>query len=319
MLREDGSVIEAEGYDEETGIYYAPNANYPAGPENPTREDALAALARILDLVVDFPFAETSHRSAWLAGLLTPFTRAAFEGPVPLVLIDANVKGSGKGYLADIISKICTGRDFARCPQAEDPEEERKRITTIAIEGDRMVLFDDITKLGSKPLDAALTATTWKERILGSSVSSGELPLMVNWYATGNNVIIRQDVARRVLHVRLESPLERPEERTGFRHPDLMRYVEEHRASLAIDCLTILRAFFDAGRPSQNLMPWGSFDRWSEIVRDCVVWLGEPDPGETRKALREAADSVPSHNPTPLHVGLSQNSLPPLDKRYWEG
>lgn len=292
ILRADGTIVEAPGFDASTGMMYAPNADYPAVPQCPTRAQALASLGRILDLVVDFPFATPAHKSAWLAALLTPFTRSAFHGPAPFFLIDANNKGTGKGKLADIIAKIYSGRDFARCPQTDDPEEERKRITTMAIEGDNMVLFDDITRLGGKALDAALTATSWKERVLGSSVSSGELPLMINWYGTGNNVTIREDISRRVLHIRLDTHLERPEERTGFHHADLMGYVDAHRAELAADCLTILRAFVVDGRPAQQLAPWGSFERWSDLVRGCVVWLGLDDPGEVRQGLREASDST---------------------------
>jgi hypothetical protein len=153
-----------------------------------------------------------------------------------------------------------------------------------------------VVNLGGKALDAALTSTTWKERILGKSESSGELPLIVTWFATGNNVNIREDISRRILHVRLDSPLERPEERPAdeFKHPDLMKWVDENRAQLAVDCLTLLRAFYVEGRPSQKLETWGSFERWSGIIRDCLVWLGLPDPGLTRQGLREGSDSTTS-------------------------
>jgi hypothetical protein len=121
MLRPDGTILETPGYDKETGLYYVPSTSYPKVPTVPTRGVALEALGRLEECIVDFPFETPAHRSAWLAALLSPFTRFAFVGPAPLVLIDANVRGSGKSNLASIIAKICTGRDFARCPQSEDP------------------------------------------------------------------------------------------------------------------------------------------------------------------------------------------------------
>jgi hypothetical protein len=36
-------------------------------------------------------------------------------------------------------------------------------------------------------------------------------PLRIIWYATGNNCQLKADTARRVCHIRLESPDERPE------------------------------------------------------------------------------------------------------------
>src|SRR5262249_4519507 len=115
-------------------------------------------------------------------------------------------------------------------------------------------------------------------------------PLYMAWYATGNNVLIAADTARRVCHVRLESPDERPEERDGFRHPDLLAWVGENRGRLLAAALTILRAYRAAGRPDQSLPAWGSFEGWSRLVRSAVIWVGLPDPGETRLLLQESAD-----------------------------
>jgi len=39
-----------------------------------------------------------------------------------------------------------------------------------------------------------------------------------------------------------------------------------------------------------KLTPWGSFEAWSDLVRQAVVWIDLPDPGETRLELRTQAD-----------------------------
>jgi hypothetical protein len=38
------------------------------------------------------------------------------------------------------------------------------------------------------------------------------------------------------------------------------------------------------------LKPWGSFESWSALIRNALVWLGEPDPVTTREELTEQAD-----------------------------
>jgi hypothetical protein len=92
--------------------------------------------------------------------------------------------------------------------------------------------------------------------------------------------------------VRLESPHERPEERADVKRPHLVNWVAENREKLLAGALTILWAYHLAGRPDFKLKPWGSFESWSALVRNAVVWCGLPDPGETRAAVQEQSDET---------------------------
>jgi hypothetical protein len=292
VLRPDGTLLERPGYDASTGLVFAPNARYP--PASGTSQlDAAAAAAELLDLVVDFPFASDAHRAAWLAAVLTPLARYAFRGPSPLFVMDANVRGAGKTLLVDLVGEIVSGREIARTPQAPDENEEIKRITAIALDGTRMVLIDNISRpLGSSALDAVLTGTAWSERILGRS-ERVDLPLLTVWYASGNNITFKGDTARRSLHVRLDSDLDKPELRADFKHPALLTWTHEHRPRLVMGALTVLRAYCAAGRPAMPVKTWGSFEGWSSLVRNAIVWAGLADPGTTRAELDDVdADST---------------------------
>jgi hypothetical protein len=86
-------------------------------------------------------------------------------------------------------------------------------------------------KFGNAVLDAALPGTAWEDRLLGVN-RMVKAPLYMTWYATGNNVTLGADTARRVCHLRLESPEERPEERRDLRHPDLLAWVEVNHGRL---------------------------------------------------------------------------------------
>jgi hypothetical protein len=110
------------------------------------------------------------------------------------------------------------------------------------------------------------------------------------WYATGNNVILAADTARRVCHIRLESPEENPEERTGFHHSDLLAWLRRERPRLTAAAVTILAGYCAAGRPNMRLQPWGSFEGWSDLVRQAVVWVGLADPGASRSNLASQSD-----------------------------
>lgn len=292
-LRPDGSLLTKPGYDAASGLLFVPPECFALAEvkARPTLDDARKALELLAEVVCDVPLETPAHRAAWVASVLTPLARYAFRGPAPLFLFDANVRGAGKSLLSDVVSELLTGRPFARFAQVEHEAEERKRITSIALSGHPLVLIDNLTRpLGSGALDAALTSEEWADRSLGSNTDI-RVPLRTTWYATGNNVQIQNDTARRVLHVRISSLEERPELREGFRHDPLLPWVREARPRLLAAALTVLRAFVVAGKPAQSIARWGSFDGWSSIVRASLVWCGWPDPAETRAALEAASDS----------------------------
>lgn len=295
VLRHDGSILDRPGYDQETGLVFLPNGLFRTVAPNSSRDQAREAVKELLDVVVDFPFSSPAHRSSWLSAVLSLQGRYAFSGPVPLHLIDANVRGAGKSLLADLVSVIVLGREAARMSQAESEAEERKKITSIGLAGSPLVLIDNITRpLGSAALDAALTGSIWTDRLLGVNTQIS-LPLRIVWLATGNNVALVGDTSRRCVHIRLDSPEEFPESRQRFKHPRLLDWARKRRPELVAAGLTILSAFVKAGSPDQGLRPLGSFEGWWALIRNAIVWVGEADPGETREILQTEADRDYQH------------------------
>ena len=294
VMRDDGSIVEEPGYDEVTGLYYAPSVIVPTIPNDPTQEDAAAALKILADVVCNFPFEGEAHKMGWVASVLTLLSRRAINDCVPMFLFNGNVRGCGKSKLADAASIIATGRVLARMSPAEHDAEERKRISSMIAAGDTIGLIDNVRgSFGSPALEVLITGKTWKDRVLGVNEKYIERPNNLQLFATGNNVILVGDMIRRVQHSRLVSPMERPEERPAseFTHYPLLPYVQEERGALLCAALTVLRAHAVAGRPKADLAAWGSFERWTDIVRQAIVFAGGADPGETRAGLRVDADT----------------------------
>ncbi|MCC7388309.1 MAG: hypothetical protein IT431_06035 [Phycisphaerales bacterium] len=291
VLRPDGTIWQARGFDPVTGVLYMPGCEFPEIPARPTHGDACESCDRLLDLVCDFPFASTAHAAAHLSAVLTAVARHAFTGPSPLFLVDANVRGAGKTLLGSIVAIIATGRVPPMSSYVHDSMECRKQITTLAMEGARVVLLDNLGGvIGNDALDRALTSDWWQDRVLGTN-SSFSGPMLAVWIATGNNVTVKADTTRRTVYIRLDSPLENPEDRAGFRHRDLIGHVLANRPRLLADAITIVAAYLQAGRPDMELRPYGSFNGWSDVVRSAVRWLGLPDPCDTRELLEVAADT----------------------------
>ena len=295
MILADGRVIQTPGYDEETGLLYIqpPDLVGHTVAEHPNREDVEEARDLLLDLVCDFCFRDETHRSAWISGVLTYFARFAIPAQAPFFLVDANTPGSGKGYLVKLVGIMTQNRWLDRFCQETDPKAEKEMIFSVAQSGLLQVLIDNIDRpIGSGAFDGALTDTTVSNRKFHTQDISRS-PLFAIWWGTGNNAQIRQgaDTARRIQHIRLDSPEERPEQRTGFKHNPILDYARSMRPQLVMACLTLLRGYFAAGMPDQGIKNWGSFEEWSRVIRHCLVWCGLPDPYEAHEELAKDADA----------------------------
>jgi hypothetical protein len=292
VIDSTGKVIDQAGYHPDSGIYFVPTAHYQRLIPSSSQTEAQQAAVRILEVFQDFPLDSEVSKSCLLAALITPLARYGYEGPAPLFLIDANAPGTGKTLIADSISIVAQGCPIPRMTLENDDSEMRKRITALGLGGQNMVLLDNIAgDLGCPSLDAALTSSGyWEDRVLGKS-EIVRTPLNLIWFATGNNVSLKADTSRRTLHIRLESDLEHPEDRSNFKHPHLLKYIKERRAVIVMDCLTILSCYIKAGRPRQEVKSWGSFDGWNRLISHAIVWAGLEDPTKAREKLRENADT----------------------------
>ncbi len=292
ILRPDGTVLDMPGFDRGSGVYFAPSGPWLTVPSNPTTQELAQALPWLQALVQDFPFADGASLSAWLAHALTFFIQYVSDAPIPTFIYDSNTPGSGKGLLARTAMRIGTGEWIAPQALPTRHEEQNKVITTLAREGARAVFFDNLTEpYGSPALEIIGTSRRWKDRLLGSNASyDGAFPAVLS--VTGNNVSFRaRDTVRRVLAVRLESPLERPEHRTNFSIPNLAQTVQAHQQHYVWAALVLLRAWVAVGRPDQALPHWGSYEEWSYWVRNTIVWCGLPDPFDPHSSHLEAADA----------------------------
>lgn len=296
-MRPDGTILSEPGFDRATGLILdTGGVAFDPVPDEPTREDALAALEKLKFIIRQFPFVgvdgRSASRSVALSGFLTAVCRRALPA-APMHGFSAPAPGTGKSLLCDCITMLAMGRAAAAVNQSGEPdgEEERKALLSILMQGDPVVMIDNITRpVTGQRWCSILTQATWQDRLLGGNdnltVSTRTL-----WLANGNNLEFREDVSRRAILCTMDAEVERPEERGGF-DLDLKVEVPRRRGELVAACLTILRAYIVAGRPGlDKLPPFASFEDWSAMVRGPLVWLGEPDPCETRVEV-SAGDSA---------------------------
>ena len=293
VLRADGTILNAPGYDTSTQVFYAPTREYPPVPSEPSDAELNAAIETLYAPFEDFPTEGPADRAATLAFMLSIAARTATDGPVPLTVVMSPTPGTGKTLIIDAATTAMTGYapDKVMVPggRASDADAEwRKRIATVAMEASRVVLIDNLPDGGTlqvPALAAALTADELTERLLGQN-RSVRVPHRIIWAVTGNNVAVAADLARRSLSVLIDAQVEDPHLRGGFRIPALIEHVRKEHPSLLVAALTVLRAFVVAGRPQHGGALLGMFEAWDRLVRSSVVWATGHDPLATQERLR---------------------------------
>jgi hypothetical protein len=280
-LRADGSLLADPGYDSETELYLLPGFQIPPIPEHPTKDQALAALKLLIDLLSEFSFKRIGgehekrlNRSVALSGLLTALVRGSLP-TAPMLLVRAHMAGTGKSYLVDTAATIATGRLCPVITALKSVEETEKRLGSIVLSGIPMISLDNCTHdLGGEFLCQVAERPVVKVRILGRS-ETPDCEIHTAVYATGNNVTFKGDMVRRGLVCNLETLDERPELRRFNRNT--LRQAAANRATYVAAGLTVMRAYLAVGAP-EVCGPFGSYAEWSTMVRSPLVWLGEPDP-----------------------------------------
>lgn len=274
-LSGSGDVIAAPGYDAASRLYLSLGpGDFPPLPEQPTQADGEAALALLHEAISTFPFKAEVDCSVALSGLLTALVRRSLR-TAPLHAVTSHHPGSGKTLLVDVIATIATGNIAAAAATGRTAEELEKRLGGMLMRGDPLVLLDNVDQpLSGDMLCQMLTQEVVALRILGRS-DIVDVPTGSTVFATGNNLQIIGDLTRRCLIAQLDPESERPERQTFGR--SALSYVGERRGALVAAALTVLRAYAVAGRPSP-LPVLGSFEDWSRMVREAIVWCGGADP-----------------------------------------
>lgn len=300
VLAADGSIFSRAGYDPAARLWCA---EVPAVtvPDRPTREDAAKALARLRNGFRTFPFGDAPRvtiteggvklsvvdtskpagldETAALGALLTAVARPSLH-LAPGLLVDAppiSGAGAGKGLLVRAVCLIAHGAPPRAFTAGTEKGELDKRLVAELIEAAPAVFLDNVnnTALRSDLLASVLTERPARVRILGRSLM---VPLnSTAWIAvTGNGLSVSEDLARRFLSCHLDAQMEDPEARPFA--PGYLNRVLAGRAEALSAVLTIWRW----GRQNPEAMTrgkrLGSFETWTEWVRDPLLTLGCADP-----------------------------------------
>jgi putative DNA primase/helicase len=219
--------------------------------------------------------------------ILTEAARLALDR-VPCFFYTAQYQGTGKSLLSEMPATIVHGVEPALRDWVEG-DELRKTLFSSVICGDRSIAFDNLgegAKVRARELCKFITEAAAADRKLGES----KILTAVNRAVvslSGNNINPTGDLSRRALVVRMDANMTLEELKARvFEIENLRGHILERRPQLLDAALTIIRGYQQQhghnGPPAMQ-----SFENWSRMVRDPLIWLGMEDPLETQKQETE--------------------------------
>lgn len=268
ILRPDGSLVQAPGYDQATGMYYAPALDVGRIPARPDQALVEQARSFVLDTVLgDFPWEDKADRANYLALLVAPILRSMDASLLPLGAVSAASAGTGKTLLAGDIFAALFG--LTSRPWVPHDEEVRKAVSTVLLGSTKpVVLFDNVPEwqsIASPILAKLLTSSQWDDRALGTmdavDVENDRL-----WLATGNSMSFGGDMPSRTVLVRLDAKMARPDLRdpAEFKIPNLQAWLTDpgHAAEFLRNLLIMIADWVAHDRPRGNYV-MRQFTSWA--------------------------------------------------------
>ncbi len=308
LLRADGSMRSAEGYDPASGMWCENVPDLTAlVPERPRCDQAERALRLLRETFKTFCFADAEtvfdttagvpvvdlsrppgrDELSFLVALLTAVCRPSLHLAPGILLRAAQVSGAaaGKGLLARCVCIVAFGREPHAVTAGGSEAELEKRIAAELVGGSPALFLDNLNSIAIKSdlLASAITERPARVRLLGKTQM---VPLNASTLVilTGNGLSVSEDLARRFVAIDLDPRTEDPEAR-DFK-TDIHAEVTARRKELLAALLTIWRW----GRIADGIRqgrPFGSFAQWCEWVRDPLLALGCQDPVERVSAAKQ--------------------------------
>jgi hypothetical protein len=305
LLRAEADyIVTKPGFDPASGLFLAPIGTIIPVPDNPTRGDVDAAIDLLQQPWVDMPFASPAEgfnaevsRSAAVFSSFVAANRRVLEIAPPVAFSSpGGGMSSGKTLSSKLVGIVATGESPIPLSLSTDFNEQKKELITYYVVGSACMLIDNVaigSRLDSAFLASGITSDHVRGRMLGHNK---EINASTRTMITINGVSLNMagDLASRTLFCKLNTGLERPEDRSvkNFQIPDLIGWTIEHYQHLVAAVHTVVRAYIQTYRQCGGTPPevearrretgadLGTRFPQVEVLRDAFLWAapGSSDP-----------------------------------------
>jgi hypothetical protein len=294
MVRRDGSILAAPGYDSGSAFLFLPGPGVKSlpVPEVPSQEEVSRAVGLLDEMVAGFPWETKDDKANYYGLLLTPLLRLLAPPSYKAFFIGAHQPGSGKTLLADVARILHGGILRSEMPM-DEPEIKKMTTSMLATTSAPVIHVDNVTGVLRSPTLAGLLTSDGElqDRELGSSRNLTFTNDRV-WVFTGNNPSLGGDMVRRTITIMIDPNMANPETRS-FAIQDLPAWVRERRNQILWSLMVMIRHWVASGRRPAVRQQSDSFATWESVVEGilqaCGV-VGEFDKQSGQRAAKGGDD-----------------------------
>ncbi|MEU6114897.1 bifunctional DNA primase/polymerase [Streptomyces sp. NPDC047117] len=301
ILRADGTVLNAPGYDTASGMYFDPMCAFDDVPDEPTGEQVDYAFDFVYNKVLgDFPYASQADRANAFAYATHATGRRFLEGasdggvqPTPGANIVAGSQGTGKSYLAKVPLWTAGGTEVDY--STDEHELSKTLVSSLYNKRGSVIILDNVPDgylVKNTTLARFLTSGLPDARILGQTKNIRMINDMF-WVLTGNGTRLSDDNRRRFFDIELDVGMANPAMRDSFVLGDLESFFQRDRrnkAKFIWCCLILWRAWVAKGAQETTCAMRGSYGWWAKPTAGFLEFLGVEgfmdnyDPGASAEA-----------------------------------
>lgn len=273
IMNEQGGMVAEPGYDPVSMRWISSAVPAVEVPENPTENEAKAALAEIRKLLRKYEFDGPRNEAAGAALVITAVLRPSMER-APMTLSTAGQPRTGKDHLLRTAALVSIGGSPTMFSIGSRPEEREKRLSQILHSGVPFIVLNNVN--GGLESDDLCTFLSEGSAVLRSygSVGAGKRAVYGAMIAaSGNNLEATNDLVTRCFTVRQSSKSADPGSRTFDFCAHTWLGNPDNRRHILTAVFTIARWWMQErarGRNAGRLGGTNGFEQWSMFVREPI-------------------------------------------------
>jgi len=209
----------------------------------------------------------------------------------PLILINANKRGTGKTFLAS----VCLAPVWGEVPvsnYSSDENELKKMLNSFIFNGEPVCLLDDVKSLNNNTLNRYITTKRVRDRELATN-NQFDKPMRMQFFATGNNLKSSEDIERRCIPIDLFFARDIRKRKFAYKVSESRLQDKKWRAEILMALWSILKHWEAAGFPVSiegEALP--SFHVYAGFVINPVIFAGFANPLGQRVVQLDSGDAM---------------------------
>ena len=239
-----------------------------------TLQDAIDEIEKLFG---EFPFETSIDKANFYALLISPIISPSV-GIKPIFYINKATPRTGATKIAKLLSLIIAAEEPSETgPLGRDSEEIKKSIGAAASNSTGIVLFDNMEgNVKSGEFARYVTSMVYNQRLLGRNDRSLSIYKdTITDVMTGNNVTFSDEMAHRILDIRLNARVPDPQNRTfSIKNPE--QYAKTNRVRLLSAIITLVINWQKLQCPYTATIPLrlGGFEAWRDMVGNILESAG---------------------------------------------